>query len=264
MHRRRTGQPTIHRRWFHPDLAGQSRRIPLVLLHEGLGSISAWGPFPQALADATRRSVLAYDRAGYGSSDPRLGPWPAKFLHVGAVELRDLLVEEGLGPVILVGHSDGASISLLYPSQAGSDDPEIVGIVSLSAHVMVEEVNVEAIGELRRTYHEVLAPRLERHHRNADRLFDDWSEVWVSERFRGWAIDAELGSITCAVLAVQGAADGYGTALQLERLTAAVSCPVEVIELEGVDHWPHKEAPDEVLRLVTRFADQIDPSRLSP
>lgn len=258
------GEPTIHRRWYRPEVTSERRSIPLVLLHEGLGSISAWGPFPQALADATRRSVLAYDRAGYGSSDSHPGPWPAEFLHVGVIELRDLLAEEGLGGAILVGHSDGASISLLYPSQTGAGDPEINGIVSLSAHVMVEELNVAAIAELRRTYHEVLAPRLVRHHRDADRLFDDWSEVWVSERFRSWAIDAELGSITCPVLAIQGAVDGYGTALQLERLTAAVSCPMDVVELEGVDHWPHKEAPDEVLRLVARFADQIDPNQVSP
>lgn len=263
-----SGRPWIHRCWYYPTSAPEAGRstgapraapVPLVLLHEGLGSISAWASFPQTLADGTGRPVLAYDRAGYGRSGPRPGLWPAEFLHHEAVELHDLLVEEDLDRVLLVGHSDGASISLLYPSQIEGGRPEILGIASLSAHVMVEELNVASIVELRRTYSELLAPRLARHHDDADQVFESWSEVWSSDRFRPWTIEAELGSIRCPVLAVQGAADGYGTALQLEELAAAVSAPVEVVELDGVDHWPHKEAPDEVIDLVTTFADRLDP-----
>ena len=252
-------RPTIYRRWYHPSGGGGDPRLPLILLHEGLGSISAWSSFPQKLADAARRPVLAYDRAGYGRSGPRPGPWPAEFMHYEAAELALLLAEESVDRAILVGHSDGATISLLYPSQTGPDAPAIAGIVSLSAHVMVEQINVDAIDGLRRTYAEQLAPRLARHHRDADTVFEDWSDVWVSDRFRSWAIDRELRAIDCPVLAVQGAADGYGTALQLDRLAAAITSPVEVVELDGVDHWPHKEATDEVLRLVTKFADRVDP-----
>jgi pimeloyl-ACP methyl ester carboxylesterase len=237
----------------------------LVLLHEGLGSISAWGSFPQALADASGRSVLAYDRAGYGrSGSPRPGPWPAEFMHHEAVELAGLLAAEGIERVILVGHSDGATISLLYPSQVPSGSPEVVGIVSLSAHVLVEDMNVAAIEQLRATYADELAPGLTRHHDQADALFEVWSEVWVSDRFRPWNIEPELGAVTCPVLAVQGEADGYGTMLQVERLATAVGGPVEIVGLPGIDHWPHKEARADVLRLVTDFADNVDPRPVDP
>ena len=249
----------IHRQWFEPTAEADSAgsRIPIVLLHEGLGSISTWGSFPQALADAAKRSVLAYDRAGYGLSGPKPGPWPPTFMHHEAVKLAELLVEERTERAILVGHSDGATISLLYPSQMGPGDPEIVAIVSLSGHVLVEELNVEAIVELRRTYHDQLAHSLARHHRRANALFESWSEVWVSDRFRRWTIDEELDSVSCPVLAAQGSADGYGTAIQLERLAAAVVGPVETVELPGVDHWPHKEARSEVLGLITEFVDRM-------
>ncbi|MEM7339282.1 MAG: alpha/beta hydrolase [Actinomycetota bacterium] len=257
-----TEPPTVSRRWFEP--AGVSPalavgRVPLVLLHEGLGSISSWGSFPQALADACGRRLLAYDRAGYGESDPRPGPWPAEFMHHEAFELDELLRSEGVDRLILVGHSDGATISLLYPSQAPAGGSDVVGIVSLSAHVMVEELNVEVISAMRDTYHDGLARPLARHHRDADTTFDLWSDVWVSDRFRPWAIDAELGAITCPVLAMQGEADAYGTMIQLNRLAAAVAGPVETVALPGVDHWPHKEATDDVIRLTTTFADGIDP-----
>src|SRR5487761_2688354 len=38
----------------------------VVLLHEGLGSVSAWGRFPDQLAAATGSAVFVYSRAGYG------------------------------------------------------------------------------------------------------------------------------------------------------------------------------------------------------
>lgn len=233
--------------------------MPLVLLHEGLGSISAWGRFPQALADASGRRLLAFDRPGYGLSGQRPGPWPATFMHHEAAELPALLQAEGVERPILVGHSDGATISLLYPSQTGPDAPAPAGIVSLSAHVMVEALNVAAITELRRTYADELAPRLARHHRNADETFANWSDVWVSDRFRPWAIHAELAAIECPVLVVQGEADGYGTWRQVDELVASLAAPHETVGLPEVDHWPHREAPDDVLRLVREFADAVDP-----
>ena len=39
---------------------GDERRAALVLLHEGLGSVGLWRGFPEALASATGRRVLAY------------------------------------------------------------------------------------------------------------------------------------------------------------------------------------------------------------
>ena len=263
---------TIHRQWFPPSAdaaspASTSRPdgpLPLVLLHEGLGSISAWGSFPTALAEGSGRPVLAYDRAGYGRSGSKPGPWPAEFMHHEAVELAAVLASEGIGEAILVGHSDGATISLLYPSQAPAGSAAVAGIVSLSAHVLVEDMNVAAIENLRATYGDGLAAALARHHDDADTVFELWSDVWVSDRFRPWNIEAELGSVTCPVLAVQGEADGYGTMIQVERVAGAVGGPVELVGLPGVDHWPHKEARADVIHLVTDFADEIDPPASSP
>lgn len=48
----------------------QSGSPAIVMLHEGLGSVSMWRDFPQRLADSTGCEVLAYSRVGYGKSDP--------------------------------------------------------------------------------------------------------------------------------------------------------------------------------------------------
>ncbi len=52
-----------------PDLAPT-----LVLLHEGLGSATQWGPLPEILVETTGCGVLAFSRQGYGASSRCLCP----------------------------------------------------------------------------------------------------------------------------------------------------------------------------------------------
>jgi pimeloyl-ACP methyl ester carboxylesterase len=101
--------------------AGQG--APTVILESGYGADSlAW---PRVQSELSKRyRVCAYDRAGYGFSDP--GPEPRD----GAAIARDL--DRGLraarinGPLILVGHSAGA----LYVRLLAARRPaEIRGLV---------------------------------------------------------------------------------------------------------------------------------------
>ena len=43
---------------------------PLVVLHEGLGSIAIWRDWPATLCAATGRAGWMYSRRGYGQSSP--------------------------------------------------------------------------------------------------------------------------------------------------------------------------------------------------
>src|SRR5205823_2424931 len=61
-------------------------RPPIVMLHEGLGSLAMWRDFPHRLAHATQRRVLGYSRYGYGRSDPLTEPRRTDFMHVEALE----------------------------------------------------------------------------------------------------------------------------------------------------------------------------------
>src|SRR5690242_14413562 len=88
----------------------------IVMLHEGLGSVAMWKQFPQRLADTTGMRVVAYSRFGYGRSDAPPAPYCAlemqerEALRVLPAFLRELKIEQP----ILFGHSDGASIALIY------------------------------------------------------------------------------------------------------------------------------------------------------
>jgi hypothetical protein len=46
-----------------------SERVPVLLLHEAMGSVKGWGEFPRLLADALGCRVYAYSRQGSGRSE---------------------------------------------------------------------------------------------------------------------------------------------------------------------------------------------------
>jgi pimeloyl-ACP methyl ester carboxylesterase len=99
-------------RWIGPRPADAPT---IVFLHEGLGCLTMWRDFPDRLAAATGCGALVYSRTGYGTSDPMRGPRPVRFMHDEALDVLPAVVEHfRLGEVVLFGHSDEASISLIY------------------------------------------------------------------------------------------------------------------------------------------------------
>jgi pimeloyl-ACP methyl ester carboxylesterase len=78
--------------------------VPVVVFDSGIGALSSeYARLQERLSSVT--TAVAYDRAGYGSSEP--GPLP-RDSSTEAAELRALLKKLGLaGPYILVGHSLG-------------------------------------------------------------------------------------------------------------------------------------------------------------
>src|SRR3954451_4958405 len=89
---------------------------PLVFLHEGLGSIGQWRDFPAKVAAATGCPALVYDRYGYGQSDILQEPRrTVRFMHDEALTaFPEFLKQLEIENPILIGHSDGASISLIH------------------------------------------------------------------------------------------------------------------------------------------------------
>ncbi|HEX5513297.1 MAG TPA: alpha/beta hydrolase, partial [Gammaproteobacteria bacterium] len=136
----------------------------LVLLHEGLGSVSLWKDFPQRLAELSGWGVLAYSRQGYGRSDPVEVPRPLSYMHHEGLEvLPKLLNAAGIRQTILVGHSDGASIALI--NAGGVQDPRVIGAVLMAPHVLTEEISVASIRQARTAYEQgKLRESLKRHH----------------------------------------------------------------------------------------------------
>lgn len=236
---------------------------PLVLLHEGLGCCALWKDFPDRLAAATGREVFLWSRAGFGRSDPVPLPRPLDYLDREADLVPHVLAAAGLERVILVGHSDGGTIALLTAAAGGSERaPVVEGVVTMAAHVFVEDVTIAGILRTRRAWREGdLRPRLARWHgANVDVAFSGWCDTWLDPRFRTWNVEDRLPRVRAPVLALQGEGDEYGTAAQVQAIVDGVSGPARPLMLPEAGHSPHLDRPDAVVDAITRFLATLPPA----
>jgi pimeloyl-ACP methyl ester carboxylesterase len=123
------GSPTIVFEDGHPSETG------------GIARFST-GPLWDALAAETR--VCAYDRAGYGASDP--APMEPRTADDVVDDLQHLLAAAGEeGPFLLVGSSFGGMIVTHY---AAREPGEVAGVVLLDVPAPTDTLTLDEIPEL--------------------------------------------------------------------------------------------------------------------
>ncbi len=232
--------------------------LMLVFLHEGLGCIRLWKDFPAWLCKKTGLPGFMFSRAGYGNSDP--GPLPRKinFLHQEALcVLPQVLAAAGIRDHIIIGHSDGGSIGIIY---AGSPKAgHLRGLITEAAHVFCEPVTTIGLKATRKAYFEKgLKEKLERYHgKNTETAFQGWNQTWLRPRFaQWWNIEKYLKRIFVPVMAIQGRQDPYATLAQLDAMKSRTpDCRIEIIE--ACCHTPHFEKREDVLELMAGFVEAI-------
>jgi pimeloyl-ACP methyl ester carboxylesterase len=237
----------------------------LVFLHEGLGSVSAWRDFPARVAAATGMGALVYSRLGYGESDPVTLPRPLSYMHDEALGvLPGLLDVARVEECVLLGHSDGGSIALIFAGSGLPQSSRVRSLVLEAPHVFVEDISVTSIGAASASYETgELRARLARHQgANVDGAFRGWNGAWLDPGFRSWNIEEYLPRVRVPSLVVQGEDDAYGTLAQLDAIERGSSGPVTRLVLPRCGHAPHRDRPEDVLSAVTAFL--AAPSREAP
>jgi pimeloyl-ACP methyl ester carboxylesterase len=240
--------------WLEPGPSrDQFERPVLIFLHEGLGCIEMWRDFPLSLCQATGFRGLVYDRTGYGGSSP----WPhdpgIAYMHQEAqIVLPQLLTALAIEDCILVGHSDGGSIALIY---GGAQPEPLHAIVTMAAHVFSEQISIDSIAKARVAYSQGdLRAKLAKHHgANVDGAFHLWNDAWLAPDFAGWNIEEFLPAIEVPVLAIQGEDDEYGSEAQLGIIAGKVGGYAETRLLPHCGHSPHLQAREETLAAIARF-----------
>jgi pimeloyl-ACP methyl ester carboxylesterase len=238
-------------------IEGDAGKPALVFLHEGLGSIRQWRDFPAKVCAATGCRGLLYDRYGYGQSDVLAEKRrTVRFMHDEAlIALPEVFSSLEVNNPILVGHSDGASIALVY---AGAGNA-VRGVVAMAPHVFIEPICLDSIRNATKAFETTgLADRLGRYHRDARKTFYGWADVWLDPEFKAWDIRGDyLPAIRCPVLAIQGRDDEYGTMAQLDEIERRVSGPCELLKLENCGHAPFRDQPEATLSAVKKFVDSL-------
>lgn len=241
------GDYAVNIQWLRSYSPGSA---VLVFLHEALGSIVQWRNFPEMIVNELQLPGIIIERRGHGHSDPLPAEErSADYLHRYTTETKAILDELlPLGtPVILIGHSDGGTIALLYAKHYPKN---IIGICTMAAHTFVEPETLAGIEPAVQAWESGKLDGLKRIHGDkTERLFYAWANTWRAPFFHDWDIREEIKGIACPVLAIQGAADQYGTEEQLNSIHEAAP-QADVRILPDCGHHPHIEKKEAVLKEI--------------
>jgi len=232
---------------------GHSHRPPVILLHDSLGSVEQWRDFPAALAAASGRQVLAYDRLGFGRSTARAERPSVDFVAEEAMSFFPPIPRAlGITRFALFGHSVGGAMALtIAASQAAACE----AVITEAAQAFVDPGTLAGIRAAKALFAtpEQFARIVRWHGEKARWVLDAWTEVWLSHEFSSWSLDQVLGKVTCPVLAIHGDRDEYGPLAFPRRIASGVAGPSELAILADCGHVPHREKREEVLALTCGF-----------
>ena len=228
-------------------------RPTIIFLHDSLGCIKLWRDYPVKLGDHANCNILIYDRQGHGRSSPfSYSERDKNYMETETDILHEIMQSCKVNKAILFGHSDGGSISLIYSAKYPAN---VLGIITEGAHIFVENKTIEGIRETVNIYNTTdLKIKLEKYHSDkTEKLFNAWTDTWLSKGFRDWNIENILHQITCPVLAIQGENDEFGTKMQVDGITAKVAGLSTAVIVPNARHAPHNENPGFILERSLEF-----------
>ncbi len=229
----------------------------IVMLHEGLGCLALWRDFPSKLSQATGLPVFAFSRAGYGQSDLADMPRPLDYLTREATRvLPQVLALFGERPLILLGHSDGATIAAEYAGR--HCDPRLRGLVLMAPHFFTEPASRAAISDAKQVFEtQDLKARMAKYHRDPEATFRGWNDTWLHPGFQAWNVEHVLDTLGVPALALQGKQDQYGSDEQVLVVARRSPAPVQVALLDDCRHVPFLEQPDLTLATIQGFVEGL-------
>lgn len=226
--------------------------IPVVLLHDSLGCVDLWRGFPDTLAETISRTVIAYDRLGFGKSDARNDIPPLNFIEEEAKEYFPE-VKSGLSisEYTLIGHSVGGPISINIAAR----DQDCKGVITMASQSFVEKITMRGVEKTKREFERPgQIERLIKWHGNkAKWVINAWTDKWASKEFSSWNLDSCIGKVICPVYSIHGANDEYGSTALAEYFYEKSGGITEILILQNCGHMPHMEKTEKVVNSVKEF-----------
>jgi len=216
-----------------------------------LGSVGLWRQFPAQLASFLNRTVIAYDRLGYGDSDVNPIPLKKTFIEDEVLHFVELKKAIGVEQVVLLGHSVGGSMAVCI----AADDPQVVGVITVSSQAFVEDRTIYGIKRAKDSFGDQnqFAKLVRWHGAKATWVLHAWTETWLKPSFADWRLDPWLQRMTCPVLVIHGSDDEFGSEAFPQTIATQSAGPSEMVLLQGCGHRPFKEQPNDVMEAIKLF-----------
>ena len=235
------------------DPAAATTLAPIVLLHDSLGSVALWRDFPARLAAGTGRTVIAYDRLGFGQSDPRADVLDPSFVGDEAALYFPAVREQlGVDRFVVFGHSVGGAMAIHCAARFAE---ECEALITESAQVFTEETTLEGIRAAKLQFADgEQFGRLEKYHGDkAKWVLEAWTGTWLSPQFATWSMQEVLAQVRVPTMAIHGSDDEYGSTRHPALIAEWADAEVRVEVLQDLHHLPHREQPDQAVDLVRNF-----------
>jgi pimeloyl-ACP methyl ester carboxylesterase len=231
--------------------------VPIVLFHDSLGCVDLWRSFPARLSNRTGRRVIAYDRLGYGKSDPCQNKLSGAFIRQEAEIYFPMLRQQlDFNGFIAFGHSVGGGMAVFC---AGNFPESCRSLITESAQAFIEERTIQGVLDAKREFQKPgQLDRLRKYHgTKAEWVLNAWTETWLAPGFANWNLETELPRVKCPVLVIHGSNDEFGSTRQPEMIGRLVSGPSQISFLSDCRHVPHREQEETVLHLITGFLNGL-------
>jgi pimeloyl-ACP methyl ester carboxylesterase len=229
------------------------------MLHGGFATIETWEA--QAAALAERYEVFLPERRGHGRTPDVEGPLTYEAMADDTAALIEAL---GIGPVHVIGWSDGGSVALYVALRR----PELVRkVICMGAAAWFDGLTPKAQAGARNLSLDHMPPSMIEAHRNLSPDGPDHLPIFFAKMKALWAAEPnmtpdELGRITAPTLVMLGDDDVLTVA---HASTMAATLPdAQLAVVPGTDHGLLFEKPDLVSRLFLDFlADEQPPKIMS-
>lgn len=240
----------INNHCLHVEVHGSDENPVVVFLHHGLGSTRAWRAQTPAFVEAGYR-VVAYDRWGYGRSDPR-SHLDVPGFDTDIDDLHTILATCNPQPATFIGHSDGGTLALYF---AEKYPEKVTGLVTVAAHIYLEPKMAPGILDIQTAFEHDGRFRKGMqlaHGEKFESVFRNWFDGWHKPEALGWDMRPLLSRIICPVLVIQGEEDEH--AMPKHAVDIAESIPgAELWLAPGAGHMLPQDMPGEFNRRVINF-----------
>jgi valacyclovir hydrolase len=242
------------------DLGPASAR-PLLFIHGFTGT--ALGDLGDLITEfAVDYHVIAPDLRGFGASRPPNRDFPPDFYERDAADLAALLDQLALGPVTVLGFSDGAEASLLLAAAR----PDLVrGVVAwgVSGVISPEELAavegwlpVSAWGPERAAWRQQI---IERHGvEQLESMIEGWVGAARAISARGGNICYEqVALIECPVLLLNGDGEVGNTPRDVRRLAERIP-GARLVFVADSGHAIHRDQPATLRGYIRDFLAEVE------
>lgn len=215
-----------------------------------------WRDYPMVLRQRLRRTIISYDRLGFGQSTPRSDKISNDFIAEEANSVVRVLDALKVETAILFGYSVGGSMAVSTAAQAPD---RIIAVISESAQAFVEQQTIDGVEIARKRFQDdEQKSRLRRwHSERTEWILEAWFDTWTSPSYADWSLAPLLPKVTCPLLVIHGDHDDYGSIAFPELITRLAGGESKMVIVENCGHVPHREHPERVLMEIESFLDII-------